>query len=89
MKKINLLGVFLARQDGGASDAVAVPVEVLGHGMDDDVRAESERLLEIRAEESVVHYHCKILVARERGDGGEIGDDHCGIRRSLDVNHFG
>lgn len=89
LKEVNFLGVFLAGENRGAGDAVAVAVEVLGHGMDDDVSAESERLLEIRAEESVVHYHCKILVARERRNGGEIGDDHGGIRRSLDVNHFG
>lgn len=57
--------------------------------MDDDVRAEGKRLLEIRAEESVVHYHCKILIASECGDSGEIRDNHRGIRRRLDVNHFG
>ena len=47
--EIYLLGFFRAREDYRAAGAVAVAVQIFGHGMDHDVRAQRERLLEIRA----------------------------------------
>jgi len=45
LDKINFLGVFLAREDDGAAGGVAVAVEIFRHRVDDNVRAEIDRLL--------------------------------------------
>ena len=55
LNKINFLGVLLTREDHRAAGGVAVAVEILGHGMNDDVRAKFDGPLQIGAEESVVH----------------------------------
>jgi hypothetical protein len=53
-----------------------------------DVRAERERLLEVLAQERVIDHDREIFPACQRGDRGDVRDDHRGIRRRLDVNHF-
>ena len=62
-------------------------IEILGHGVHHDVRAELDGALQIRAEEGVVHGDGDAALVGDGGNGGDIGEDHGGIGGRLDVDH--
>ena len=62
-------------------------IEILGHGVHHDMRAELDGALQIRAEEGVVHGDGDAALVGDGGDGGDIGEDHGGIGGRLDVDH--
>ena len=55
--------------------------------MDDDVRAKSDRTLQIGAQEGVVHNQHGIAFAGNFGDGGNVRDAHGWICGGLDIEH--
>src|ERR1700738_1464611 len=56
LDEVNLFGVFRTRQDRCTASGVAVAVEIFRHGVHNDMRAELDGALEIRAEECVVDH---------------------------------
>jgi len=66
-----------------------VAVEILGHGMDDDVGAEFNGALEVGAEKGVVYNQRRVALVGELGHRGDIRDTQRGVGRRLDVKHFG
>ncbi len=89
LDKIDFLGVFGTRQDGGAAGGVAVAVEIFGHGVHDDMRAELDGALEVRAKECVIHDEGDPSVGGKLAKRGEVSDPQGGVRRSLHIKHFG
>ena len=67
LQEIDLLRVGRAREDHGAAEGVAMAIEILGHGVHHDVRAELDGALQIGAEEGVVHGDGDAALV---GDGG-------------------
>ena len=55
-----------------AADDVGVPAEVLGGGVEDVVRTQRQRLLQVRGSEGVVHDERGLPL--DGGDGGDVGD---------------
>jgi len=66
-----------------------VAVEVFGHRVDDDVRAECDGALQVRAEKGVVDNQQGIAIAGNFGDGGDVGDAHGWISGRFDIEHAG
>src|SRR5215813_13922527 len=79
LDEIDFLGVFGAGKDDSATGGVAVTIEVFGHGVDDDVSAEFDRTLEVRAEESIVDHEGDLALVGQLGHSGNIGDVYGGI----------
>jgi len=88
LNKVNLLGILRTRKDHRTSSRIAVPVQVFGQRMYDDVRAEFDRALQIRSEESVVDNQCGVPFIGELAHGHDVRDAHGGICRSFDIEHF-
>ena len=86
--KLHLAVELLVRGQNRAADDVAVPVEVLGRAVDDDVRAEVERLLQRRRGEGVVHDEQRIMLAGDTCDGGDVHQGQQRVRRRLDPDHL-
>ena len=55
--------------------------------MDDDVGAESDGLLEVRAEKCVVDDQREIALLCDGRNGGQVGNDHRGVRGRFAVDH--
>ena len=79
----------LARADDGAADDVGMAAEVLGRAVHDDVRAQAQRLLQVRRGERVVHGQQGAGFAAELRDGGDIQDLQERIGRRLDPHQLG
>ena len=72
----------------GPAHHVAMPVEVLRRGVDDEVGPEGEGSLEEGREEGVVHGHQAVRVAMaHRGHGGDVREPEQGIGGRLDPDH--
>ncbi len=65
---------FVVARHERAADQVRVSAEVLRHRMQHDVRAELERLLQVRRRERVVHDAPRARLVREVRHGGDV--DH-------------
>ncbi len=55
LDEIDFLGIFGASENHAASGRVTVAIKIFGHGVDDDVRAERDGALQVRAQERVVY----------------------------------
>ena len=88
LHEIYFFGVFGTRKDHRAADAITVAIQVFRHRVDDDMRPQRDGLLQIRAEECVVHYKRQISFARELRHGRQVCDYHRRIRRRFDIHHF-
>jgi hypothetical protein len=82
-----LLGLFRAGADHDAPEAVAVAVKEFGGRMDDHIRSQSNRLLEIWRHESVVYNQLDFLAAANFADGLKIGESHEWVGWRLYINH--
>jgi hypothetical protein len=80
------LGV-VGHQD--AADDIGVSADVLGGGVQHDVRAQRERLLEVRRGEGVVDHEGGFCLASDLGDGRDVADVEQGIGRRLDPDRLG
>jgi hypothetical protein len=87
LHEIDALGIVRLRKNCGAAKGVAVAVQIFGHGMDNDARAELDGLLEVRSEERVVDDEDGFVRVGDARDGGDVSDFHRGIRGRLDVDH--
>jgi hypothetical protein len=74
-------------RDHRAADHVAVPVQVLGGRVDNEVRAERQRLLPGRRQESIVDHDQGAGGVRLGGDGRDVGDAQQRVARRLDPHH--
>ena len=81
------LDVLVARGDDHAADAVAVAVQVLGRAVHDQVGAELDRPLDVRAGEGVVDDQPRAVPMGELGGGGEVGQPHQRVAGRLDEQH--
>src|SRR5258708_7138193 len=89
LNEIDFLGFFLARDDYAAAGAVAVAVEVFGHGVDNNVGAQSDGALQIGSQKSIVDDEYGVALSGELGHGGNVRDPKSGISGSFDVQHAG
>src|SRR5690606_3239456 len=64
----------------GAADHIGMAVQVLGGGVDHDVRPEGYRLLKERGEEGVVDHQRQVVLAGELPHVAQIDDAEQGIR---------
>src|SRR5947208_1786511 len=88
LDEINFLGVLGTRQHHCSAGGVTVAVQILCHGMHNDVRAELDGTLQIRTEKGVIDRHREITLAGQLGNRRDIGDAESGVGRRLDINHF-
>ena len=70
-----------------ASNHVAVPIQVLGGGVNHDIRAQCERLLQGRRQEGVVGNYDGIARVRLRGEAVDVDDAQERIAGRLDPHH--
>ncbi len=77
------LAPFARTGHGDTEDDVGVPGEVLGRGVDDDVRAVVEGALQQRRGEGVVHRHQRARLVPRPGERREVGDVQQGVGRGL------
>ena len=78
-----LLGQGVVAGHQGAADHVGVPAEVLGRGVQHDVRAEGERLLQVGRGEGVVDDEAHVRRARDVRERGDVRDAQQRVRRRL------
>ena len=83
------LDVVVAHGDDDAADAVAVTVEVLRGAVRDQIGAELDRPLDVRARERVVDDQPRIVTVGEIGRRSKVGDAHHRIGRGFDEQHPG
>lgn len=84
---LSQLGVVADHRD--AADHVRVAVEVLGGRVHDDVGAQAERALQHRRGKGVVDHDQQAVLARDRGDGGDIDQLEHRVGRGFDPHHLG
>ena len=89
LNEINLFRIFGAGENNGAASGVAVPIQIFGERVDDDVRAEFDRPLEIGSEEGVVDDEGCMAFVGQLSHGRDVGDAQGGIGGSLNIDHFG
>ena len=75
--------------DAAPADDVAVPVDVLGDRVDDDVRAELQRALEDGGRERVVDDDHDAVLLGELADRLDVRDAPGRVRGGLEVDHLG
>ena len=85
----HLAGLFFIVEHDHAADAVAVAVQVFRRRVHDDVGAEFERALEVRAHERIIDDEADAAAPGDLGDGGDIDQRHHGIGRRFDEDHAG
>ena len=68
------LDVVVSHGDDDAADAVAVAVQVFGRAVDDQIGAELDRALDVRARERVVDDEARVVPVRELRRGAQIGE---------------
>ncbi len=71
------------------AEGVAVPAQVLGHAVEDEVRAEGQRLLKDRRGEGAVDDERRAGPVRDVGQGGDVGQAKDGVGGGLDVHELG
>ena len=69
----------LAIADHRAADAATLTIEILGCGVNHEVRAELERLLQRGGAKAVVDCEQTSGLTRNRGDGADVSDSREGI----------
>ena len=70
LHELQPLDVVVAHGDDDAADAVAVAVQILGRAVGDQIGAELDRPLDVRAGEGVVDDQPRAVPVRELGRGG-------------------
>src|SRR5207249_10437413 len=73
----------------GAAQAVAVAVNVFRRGVDDDVGAKSDGLLQHRRGERVIHHDAYASSTADGGARCDVGDSEQWIGRSLQPEQSG
>lgn len=86
LQEVESLGQFLVLDDDRAADHVRVTAEVFRHRVDDDVRAQFERTLEVGRGEGVVHRQQRTVRVRvdDLRHGADVGDAHQRVGRRLE-----
>ena len=82
-----LAAIVLGAEDG-AAQAAPLPVDMLGRGIDRDIRAEFERLLQKRRREHIVDHHRRTGAVRQAGDRPHIDDFELRVGRRLQENRL-
>ena len=88
LEEAELLGEGVVRGHGHAADHVAVPVQVLGHRVDDDVGAHLEGPLEHGGREGVVHNDGDPSISPHGGHRLDIENLQQRIGRRFHPNHL-
>src|SRR5207253_4752189 len=83
LKKLEVLVDLTIAGNDRAADRVAVSVDVFRRGVDDDVGAEGQRLLQQRRGERVVDDGERSGLFRQPGTGLNVGDLQERVRRRL------
>ena len=83
-----LLQLVVAGHHGAAND-VAVPADVLGRAVHDDVRAQVQRLLQVRRREGVVDAHERATAVRHLAHGVDVDHAEQRVGRRLQPHHAG
>ena len=84
------LGVFFIGHRHHAADAVAVAVQELGGGVQDDIGAQCQRTLQIRTHERIVDHESAVgFVTCDLGDRLNVGERHERVGRCFDEHHPG
>ena len=86
------LGVGPVEVAGVGDDAAyggAVAAQPLGERVDDDVRAELDRLEQVGRREGGVDDEGQVVLLRDLGNRGDVGDVEGGVADSLDVEEAG
>lgn len=67
-----------------AIETYGVPVDVLRHGVDDNICAVIQRVLNVRAEERVVNHHHNPMLMCYRSDFADVDQRQCRIAGTFD-----
>ena len=89
LNKVDFLRVLRARQDHSSACRIAVPVQILGHRVHDDVRSELDGALQVGAHERVIDRDGDVPLAGKLRNGRNVGHVHGRIRGRFDVQHLG
>ena len=89
LHELQPLDVVVAHRDDDAAHAVAVAVQILRGAVDDEVGAELERALEVRARERVVDDEPDAVPVRDVGGRGGGRSAAGRVGRRLDEEHPG
>src|SRR5579859_2718549 len=89
LDKLQALGKGSVVQDDCATNPVAVAVQIFGGAVQNEVRAQLERALEVRAHKSVVNRHQDAMLARQFCHGSDIRNLHEGVGGGFNVNQAG
>lgn len=65
-----------------------MPIDVLGDGVDHNIRTVIERVLDVRAEERVVHHDQNAMSVRDRGHLANVDQAQGRVRRTLDPDQL-
>ncbi|ENN88124.1 hypothetical protein RHSP_39106 [Rhizobium freirei PRF 81] len=79
----------LLRACNDAGDHIAMTTEIFGGGMDDEIDAELQRLLEIGGGPAVVDHRDDAMLLGERGQGTDVVRFHDPARRAFHVEDLG
>src|SRR3954453_11171181 len=85
---LELLNVGLIGRNDHPAYNVRVTIQEFRCGMDDQIRAEVDRLLQCRGEESVIDHDLRSHIPRLRRDRPDINDTHQWIARSFDEDQL-
>jgi hypothetical protein len=75
--------------DSNTHNNITVSVKVLGDGVNDDISAVLEGLLEVGGHKGVVDNNDKVVLVSNLGQNLNIGDSQQGIGGSLEPEHLG
>ena len=82
------LGDQIRAPDHRSTDDVAVPAQVFGGGMDDQVNPVVQRIAPPRAGKGAVNHGQQVVALRNRHHGRNVADLEHGVGQGLDVEHL-
>ncbi len=89
LQEIDFLRIGRTRQNNRPSERIAMPVQVFRHRVDDDLRSERNRGLQVRTQKRVVRDQSGALRRGNLRHGGNVSNAHRWVGRRLDVDHLG
>ncbi|RUP51680.1 hypothetical protein BC936DRAFT_146634 [Jimgerdemannia flammicorona] len=88
LHELKLVVEVLVVGDGDAHHDIGMTVDVLRNGMNDDIRAELERVLEVRTQEGVVDDEHGAVVVNTLGDGADVDEAESGVGRGFNPDEL-
>ena len=88
LDEIDFLRIFRPSENHRPARRIAMSIQILGHRMHHDVRAEFNRPLQVRAQKRVIYRESDASFVGQLGHGRDVRHAHRGIRRRFDIKQF-